>query len=205
MKKFYFLLFAAGMLFANACDKENETVAETPNLQKILAGNYWQERTYPIVLENGVATVSKEKSLAVLQEAVGGGNETHPTFDEDLGIFYVRGDNAVRKYTAFTKENWKIKVCYSCYTLEYGDGWNTLKLVTTKNVFENGWLANEQLRVISASEKRIVLEAPVREYTRKHLNLGEEVIGLQTIWNQIDGNDAANWGNLQNAEPMVGY
>lgn len=205
MKKFYFLLFAAGMLFASACDKDNETAAETPNLQKILAGNYWQEKTYPIVMENGVAAVSKEKSLAALQEAAGGGNETYPTFDEDLGVFYVRGDNAIRKYTAYTQENWKIKVCYSCYTCEFGPDGNTVRVIPTKEPFKKGWLANEPMRVISASETEIVLEAPVREYTLENLNLGEEIVGLQTIWKKIDPNEAALWGNLRNAETLVGY
>lgn len=205
MKKFYFLFLSAGMLFVNACDKDNQTVADTPNLQKILASNYWQEKTYPIVMENGVATVSKKKSLAVLQEAVGGGNETYPTFDEDLGVFYVRGDNAIRKYTAFTQENWKIKVCYSCYTCEFGNDWNTVKLISTKDAFKKGWLANEPMRVISASETEIVLEAPVREYTRENLNLGVEIVGLQTIWKKIDPNDATLYGNLRNTETLVGY
>ena len=102
MRKPNFLLLLAGLFLAAACDDSKDEGVVFPDLNPILTGNYWKETTYPIVMQDGQTVVSKDKSLSDLQEAVGIENQkTYPTFDEDLGVFYMRGDGVIRKYTVY--------------------------------------------------------------------------------------------------------
>lgn len=196
-----------GMLLAVACDSKDEAVV-IPDLNPILKGNYWTEKTYPIVMQDGQAVVSKDKSLLELQEAVGIKNDkTFPTFDEDLRTFYIRADGVIRKYTAKTETNWRVKVLPNAYKLEYDPTLKVLRLTATRDKLMNGWFADSELKPVSATEKKIIFEAPVKEYTREDLGFGPEVIGLQTEWNLIENpKDGGRWGaDLTSCDLLTGY
>lgn len=240
MRKLNLILLFTGLLFAavSCSDSNNEIVppptpgveddpqqkVDEPNaLQKTLAGNYWQEKTYPIVLENGKPVVSKESTMEALQTA-NDPDKKYPAFDENLGVFYVRADYAIRKYTPVSDENWRVLVLPNCYSCDFGrstennsDNGNrsettaseelTVRLTALRDVLKNGWFAGEELKVVTLEEDRIVLESAIKEYTRKELDLGEEVVGLYTIWKMIkDPGNANRWGgDLRNAQTLTGY
>ncbi len=206
MRKLNLFLLITGMIFAVGCDsKEDPTF---PDLQTVLAGNYWNEKTYPIVMQNGKAVVSEEKTLYDLQEPVGTRNgKQYPTFNEDLGVFYVRADHVIRKYTAFTETNKLVYVLSNCYKCQYNPDWKSIHLTSSRDALKNGWFADADLRIVSVTDGKIVLEAPVKDYTREELKLGEDVIGLQTVWRRIDNpKNAKQWGgDLTNCKTLTDY
>ena len=206
MRKPNFLLLLAGLFLAAACDDSKDEGVVVPDLDPILPGHDWKETPYPLVMQDGQPGGAQGKSLSDLQEAVGIENQkTYPTFDEDLGVFYMRGDGVIRKYTVYDGQ--ETKSLSNAYTYKYDPTAQVLLLTATRDKLRNGWFADAELKPVSVEEDRVVFEAPVREYTREELGLGAETVGLQTIWNLIENpKDASRYGtDLTDCDPLTGY